>query len=235
LTITRGERPTHPELLDWLAAELIANGWQLKPIHKAIMTSAAYREDSHLDEAKAAVDRDGRLFWRRPARRLEAEAIRDSLLAIGGVLDGRMYGPGTLDEGGRRRSVYFTVKRSKLIPMLVVFDAPEALSGIGERPTTTIAPQALYLMNNPHVRDYARGFARRIAPDAKAPLEEAVRMAYRVALGRAPTAGELADSVGFVKSQATDYEAAKKGDARELALTDFCQTLLCLNGFVYVD
>jgi cytochrome c553 len=232
---TRGERPTHPELLDWLASELIANGWRLKPIHKAILMSAAYQADSHLDEAKAAVDRENRLFWRRPARRLEAEAIRDSLLAVGGVLDERMYGPGTLDEGSKRHSIYFTVKRSKLIPMLVVFDAPEALSGIGERPTTTIAPQALYLMNNPQVRGYARGFARRVAPDGKTPIEDAVRKGYLIALGRAPTAAELADSVAFVKSQATDYEAAKKAEARELALTDFCQTLLCLNEFVYVD
>jgi hypothetical protein len=232
---TRGERPTHPELLDWLAAELIANGWKLKPIHKAIMTSAAYAEDSRPDEAKSAIDRENKLCWRRPVRRLEAEVIRDSLLAVGGVLDGRMYGPGTLDEASKRRSVYFTVKRSKLIPMLVVFDAPEALSGIGERPTTTIAPQALYLMNNPQVRGYARGFARRIAPDAKTPVEEAVRMGYRVALGRAPTAAEQADSAAFVKSQAADYEAAKRADARELALTDFCQTLMCLNEFVYVD
>src|SRR5262249_51218095 len=140
-----------------------------------------------------------------------------------------------LDEGSRRRSIYFTVKRSKLIPMLVVFDAPEALSGIGVRPTTTIAPQSLYLMNNPQVRGYARGFAKRIAPDARTPIEEAVRMAYPIALGRAPTATELADSVEFVKSQTADYESAKKTEAHELALTDFCQTLLCLNEFVYVD
>jgi cytochrome c553 len=232
---TRGERPTHPELLDWLAGELIANGWYLKPIHRAILLSAAYQEDSRPDAAKSAVDRENRLVWRHPARRLEGEVIRDALLAAGGVLDDRMYGPGTLDEGSRRRSVYFTVKRSKLIPMLVVFDAPEALSGIGERPTTTVAPQALYLMNNPHVRGYAHAFARRVAPDAKTPVEAAVRSAYRVALGRAPTTAELADAAGFVKSQAADYEAAKKADARELALADFCQTLLCLNEFVYVD
>ena len=233
---TRGDKPTHPELLDWLATELIANGWKLKPIHKAILTSAAYREDARTDEAKAAaIDRDNRLCWRHPVRRLEGEVIRDALLAVGGVLDERMYGPGTLDEESKRRSIYFTVKRSKLIPMLVVFDAPEALSGIGERPTTTIAPQALYLLNNPHVRGYARGFAKRIAPDAKTSIEEAVRMGYRIALGRLPTAGEMADSLGFVRSQATDYEAAKKSDARELALTDFCQTLMCLNEFVYVD
>jgi cytochrome c553 len=232
---TRGDRPTHPELLDWLAAELIANGWRLKPIQRTILMSAAYQEESRIDEAKATIDREDRLFWRRPARRLEAEVIRDSLLAVGGVLDERLYGPGTLDEGTKRRSVYFTVKRSKLIPMLVVFDAPEALSGIGERPTTTIAPQALYLMNNSHVRGYARGFARRIAPDPKTPLEEAVRMGYQAALGRAPTAAELADSTAFLKAQAADYTVAKKVDARELALTDFCQTLMCLNEFVYID
>jgi hypothetical protein len=119
--------------------------------------------------------------------------------------------------------------------MLAVFDAPEALSGIGERPTTTIAPQALYLMNNPHVRGYARGLARRIAPDANTPVEDAVRRGYRIALGRQPTAAELADSTGFVTAQAAEYAADKKADGRELALTDFCQTLMCLNEFVYVD
>src|SRR5262249_51084247 len=145
---TRGDKPTHPELLDWLASELIRNGWRLKPIHKLIMTSAAYAESSARDERKEAKDRDNHLFWRRPGLRLEAEAVRDSLLAIGGMLDTTMYGPGTLDEASRRRSIYFTVKRSKLIPMLQVFDAPEALVSLGERPATTIAPQALLLMNN---------------------------------------------------------------------------------------
>jgi mono/diheme cytochrome c family protein len=231
----RGEAPTHPELLDWLATELIKEGWKLKPIHKRIMTSAVYLQDSTADESRISKDRENRLFWRHPVRRLEGEVIRDSLLAVGGQLDERMYGPGTLDEGMKRRSIYFTVKRSKLIPMLVVFDAPEALSSIGERPTTTIAPQALYLMNNPHVREYAHGFAKRIAADAKTPVADAVRRAYLTALGRQPTAVEISDAEEFIRSQTTSYETAKKADARTLALTDFCQTLLCLNEFVYVE
>jgi mono/diheme cytochrome c family protein len=232
---SRGEAPTHPELLDWLAAELIRNGWHLKPIHRLIMTGAVYREGSERDEAKVKADPDNKLLWRRPPRRLEAEAIRDSMLAVGGVLDERMYGPGTLDEGSRRRSVYFTVKRSKLVPMMQAFDAPDALGGLGERPTTTVAPQALLLMNNPQVRAWAKGLARRIAPDAKTSVEDAVRRGYEVALTRPPTEDELADSVAFVKAQAEAHRASGQGDGRELAVADFCQVLLCLNEFVYVD
>jgi mono/diheme cytochrome c family protein len=232
---TRGEPPTHPELLDWLGTQLIANGWRLKPIHKLIMSSAVYLETSHIDEAKKAVDRENRFFWRHPSRRLEAEVIRDTLLAMSGTLDTKMYGPGTLDPASKRRSIYFTVKRSKLIPMMQVFDAPEALSGVGERPTTTIAPQALYLMNNPNVRAYARGFAQRIAPSSTTRLEDAVKAGYLAALTRPPTAEEQADSLTFVKQQLESYQAAGRKDGRELALADFCQVLMCLNELVYVD
>jgi len=231
---TRGEKPTHPELLDWLATELIRNGWRLKPIHKLIVTSATYAQSSVRDERKAAIDRDNRLVWRRPALRLEGEAIRDSLLAVGGMLDTTMYGPGTLDEGSRRRSIYFTVKRSKLVPMLQVFDAPEALVSLGERPATTIAPQALLLMNNEQVRSWARGFARCIAPAETTSIKAAVASGYRIALTREPTKDELADSVVFVKGQLASYTAEGKKDAREQALADFCQVLMCLNEFIYV-
>ncbi len=232
---TRGAPPTHPELLDWLATELIRGGWKLKPIHKLIMKSAVYQQDSRLDETRERVDRANRLFWRRPRHRLEAEVIRDTLLAVSGLLDPALYGPGTLDPGSRRRSIYFTVKRSRLVPMMQVFDAPEALSGIGDRPTTTIAPQALLLMNNPHVRSWAHGFARRIAPDAKTTVAEAVTAGYRTALGRRPTAEELADATAFVTGQAASYRRAGKSDGRMLALADLCQVLMCLNEFVYVD
>src|SRR5439155_4447396 len=135
----RGEAPTHPGLLDWLARELIANGWKLKEMHKLIMTSAVYMQSSTADETKAKIDRDNKLWWRFPPRRLEAEVIRDAILAVGSQLDPTLYGPGTLDEGSKRRSIYFTVKRSKLMPMMIIFDAPEALGGMAERPTTTIA------------------------------------------------------------------------------------------------
>ena len=152
----RDERPTHPELLDWLANQLIENGWRLKPLHRMILTSAAYRQSSDFNEASDRLDHDNRLFWRHPTQRLEAEIIRDSLLGVSGRLDTTMFGPGTLDPASRRRSVYFTVKRSKLIPMLTVFDGPDALGGIPSRPTTTVAPQALYLLNDSQVREYAK-------------------------------------------------------------------------------
>jgi hypothetical protein len=228
----RGEAPAHPELLDWLASELIRSGWSLKHIHKLIMTSSVYKQSSRYDENKAQLDRDNKLCWRVPPRRLEAEVIRDSLLAVSGALDPKMYGPGTLDESSKRRSIYFTVKRSKLIPMMTIFDAPEALTGMAERPTTTIAPQALYLMNNPQVRGYCLNFARRIAPDEKTSLEDSVKAGYQVALARQPETEELADSLAFVNQQLRTYADA---DRRYQALADFCQVLLCLNEFVYVD
>ncbi len=231
----RGEPPTHPDLLDWLATELIKNNWHLKPIHKLIMTSSVYQQSSSVDEAKAKVDRENKLLWRKPLHRLEGEVIRDSLLAVSGELDDKMFGPGTLESASKRRSIYFTVKRSKLMPMMVVFDAPEALVSMGDRPTTTIAPQALMLMNNPQVREYAHRFARRVAIDPKTLLEDAIRSAYRIALARSPNAEELAESVAFVKRQTESYQSAGKNDAGELALADFCQALMGLNEFVYVD
>jgi hypothetical protein len=117
--------------------------------------------------------------------------------------------------------------------MMQIFDVPEPLSGVGERPTTTIAPQALLLMNNPQVRSYAHGFARRLA--AEPTLEAAVRAGYLAALARPPGAEEVADALAFLKQQIASHQAAGKGDGRELALADFCQVLLCLNEFVYMD
>jgi mono/diheme cytochrome c family protein len=228
----RGERPTHPELLDWLASEFITGGWSMKGLHKKIMLSAVYQQSSAGDEAKAKIDRDNKLLWRAPTRRLEAEIIRDTLLAASGQLDAKQFGPGTLDDNSKRRSIYFTVKRSKLMPMMVIFDAPEALSGMAERPTTTIAPQALHLMNNPQVRGYARALAKRIAPDDATPLEDAVRNGYRITLSRSPTREELEDSLAFVRSQMATYP---ENGRRAAALADFCQVLMCLNEFVYVD
>ena len=116
-----------------------------------------------------------------------------------------------------------------------VFDAPEALGSVGDRPTTTIAPQALLLMNNPEVRNYAKAFARRIAPASNGSLGQAVTSAYLIAFTRPPTALELANSEAFLQQQCDSYESHGKTDARALALADFCQTLICLNEFVYVE
>src|SRR5437879_7951528 len=151
----QGERPSHPELLDWLATELIRGGWRLKPLHKLIMMSAVYRQGGEFDEAKFKLDPENKLCWRHAPRRLEAEVIRDSLLAVTGMLDRRMFGEGTLDQGMTRRSIYFTIKRSQLIPMLQLFDVPEPNASVGRRPSTTIAPQALVFLHNPHLPSWS--------------------------------------------------------------------------------
>src|SRR5688500_11377493 len=121
------------------------------------------------------------------------------------------------------------------MPCMQAFDAPDAVQGIGERPTTTIAPQALLLLNNPQVREYAKAFAQRIAPNDEICLDDVVRQGYLTALAREPHEQELADSSTFIFQQAASYQAAGKADARLLATADFCQTLMCLNEFVYVD
>jgi mono/diheme cytochrome c family protein len=229
----QGERPTHPELLDWLASELIANGWRLKPIHKLIVTSAAYRQATTFDPARAVRDPDNRLLWRRVPRRLEAEVIRDSLLAVSDQLDRRMFGPGTLDPNHKRRSIYFFVKRSQLVPMMVLFDAPDGTVGIEQRTTTTIAPQALLLMNNTVVRSASARLAQRL--QARNDPPEQVRFAYALTLGRAPKPAELTAALGFLHEQRTAYNEEKRPDAPQRALADFCQVLLGLNEFVYID
>ncbi|MFO0865187.1 MAG: PSD1 and planctomycete cytochrome C domain-containing protein [Gemmataceae bacterium] len=227
----RGEAPTHPELLDWLAQQFIESGWNIQAMHKLILTSAVYQQTSTNDEAKVKLDRENKLFWKNPSRRLEAEVIRDALLAVSGELDAKMFGPGTLDEKSKRRSIYFTVKRSKLVPMMVIFDAPEALNGVAERPTTTIAPQALHLLNNANMRQYARSFAKRIE---RPNTEESVRLAYRTALGRSPSDEEAKEGAAFVEQEMATYPTSD-AERRIKALADFCQVVMCLSEFVYVD
>lgn len=224
-----GTLPSQPELLDFLAGELIRGGWKLKPIHRLIMTSAAYAQNSAPDRAKESIDPANATFTRRIPQRLEGEAIRDSILAVSGALDERMFGSGTKDERSKRRSIYFTVKRSQLIGSMVAFDQPEPLVSQSSRPTTTVAPQALMLMNGPQVRDWADAFATRIG---KGEPSAQVTRAYALALGRAPTSDELNDALAFIAAQTKSYEADKM--APSIALMDFCQVLFGLNEFSYV-
>jgi hypothetical protein len=231
----QGTKPSHPELLDWLAAELIRSGWRLKPIHQLLLTSDAYRQASTADPDRIAADPSNALLSRWTPRRLEAEAIRDSLLHVSGVLDTTPFGPGTLDPGSRRRSIYFTVKRSQMIGAMQAFDAPEPLVSQGFRPTTTVAPQALWLMNNPHVRTWAARFARRIDAGPTHPFDDTVNRAYTLALNRAPTATELSAGANFLRAQTERHRAAGHADARERALTDVAQVVLSLNEFIYAD
>lgn len=202
----RGERPSHPQLLDYLASELIRNRWSLKHVHRLILQSATYRQG----RAVVPTQRDATLFRGHRLRRLEAEVIRDQMLWLSGSIDRRMYGPGTLQEDHPRRSIYFRVKRSRLIPSMVLFDAPDALQGIGRRPTTTVAPQALALLNAPPFERLAVGFARRLRPAASRSLADAVRQAYREALGRSPVAEELNDAVAFIGQQTRAYATVSR-------------------------
>ncbi len=231
----QGTKPTHPELLDFLAQELIRGGWKLKPMHKLMLTSAAYMQGSAFDEADAKIDPQNELLWRFTPRRLEAEIIRDAMLAAGNELDRTQFGPGTLDDNHKRRSIYFMIKRSKLVTMMQIFDQPEPLVSVGNRPTTTIAPQALYLMNNGQVRSCATSFARQLLSPAEVSTDDLVRRGYVHALGRPPTTEEAADTIAFLAAQEQSYAEAKRDQPKLRATADFCQVLLELNEFVYVE
>ena len=230
---TQGERPTHPELLDYLATELIRAEWSLKPIHNLIMSSAAYMQSGTSNAAGFKVDPDNKLWWRRPSRRMEAEVIRDTMLAVSGTLDKKMFGPGSLNQQDRRRSVYLKVKRGTLIPVLQLFDAPDALQSIGERTITTVPPQALAMMNSPFIRKLADQFAKRVRPSADKSLVHVVNDAYAVGLCRPPSDDERQLMLAFIESQSKSYGNDAK--ATNMAVADYCQLMLCLNEFLFVD
>jgi len=216
---TMGERPTHPELLDTLATDFIQSGWRVKPLIKRLVLTQTYGQSATLSAEKAKRDPDNRWLSRFARRRLEAENLRDAMLAVSGQLDPTLYGPGTLDESMKRRGIYFFIKRSRLVPFLVAFDAPNSLQSIGLRQSTTVAPQALILLNNPQARAWAAAFAQRVdAPYAPA---ESLRRAYLLALSRNPTPAELSDGLAYLNAGGT--------------LTDFCQVLFSLNEFTYVE
>jgi len=230
----QGDPPTHPELLDWLAQELIRNGWRLKPLHKLIVTSAVYRQGSQADASKEQTDPGNALLWRFAPRRLEGEIIRDGMLAVSDRLDRRLFGPGEQSDDHRRRSVYFFQKRSQLPRMIAQFDGPDALGGLPVRSTTTVAPQALLLMNNEHVDDWAHGFVSRLKEAGALSTEQAVTTAYQIALARKPSREEQAAAATFLEHQQQLY-SNEPSKADELALADFCRALMCVNEFVYVD
>ncbi len=230
----QGARPTHPELLDFLARQLIDSGWRLKPIHKLVLMSRLYRLGPHPDRPgpgsssepeagrEAESDPDHAHLCHRHPRRLEAEAIRDAALAVSGLLDRSLYGPGTLDEAGRRRSLYFTVKRSRLVPSMQILGWPDTLTSLGHRTVTTSPSQALLMLNHPAFRGMARGFAERIAASA-----DVIGTAFLTAFSRPPSARE--------RALAEDFLGGAGGDEIPDALVDFCAALLASNEFVYVD
>ena len=253
-----GERPSHPELLDWLAVEFRENGWSIKQMHRLIMTSAAYRMSSVAAEGKNVTDDpENRYLSRYPQRRLEAEAIRDSILVASGKLNTQFggepffpplpksvwessgKGKWILTEEGPdvwRRSVYSYWKRGLKHPMLEVFDQPNPNVTCERRNTTTVPTQALTLLNNEFVLLHARHFAERVIEDVGTDREAQVRRAYQIALGRDPGPGELARNSEFLDKQAA-YHADRDSEqsTNHAALTDLCDVMLNLNEFVYIN
>jgi hypothetical protein len=227
----QGEKPTHPELLDYLAEELIRGGWRLKSLHRLMLNSAAYQQGHPEPGENATLDPDNKLVWHQPSRRLEAEAIRDSLLQVAGTLDRRPFGPSETRLETPRRSVYLRVRRSELIPFLTLFDAPEPLQSIGVRGLTTVPTQALTLLNSPFVRDAANRLAAQVSSPEATP-EAALAKAFHRALSRWPTEAELSRFGAYLRQQLGENPSPATS-AKALAQT--CLALLCTNEFIYVD
>jgi hypothetical protein len=259
---TRGDRPSYPELIEWLAADLVSHGWKLKRLHRMILLSATYRQSAAFDAAKAKIDPDNRFLWRMRPRRLEAEVLRDAMLVAGGVMYRKMYGPAfkppipadamvarnlqspypkNVREGAeeRRRSVYMFHKRVIPYPLFQAFDAPDAQQCTGRRNVTTVAPQALALLNDPFVRTRAGDFANRLLKDTDGDPARVIDRAYQLAFGRPPTKSERDAGVEFLAQQNRERSARDpkqpRDEIRRQALTDYCQVLFGLNEFIYVD
>ena len=215
---------THPELLDWLANDFVQNKWGLKRLHKLMVMSRTYQLGNDVSAESAKIDPDNRLLGHRTKRRLEAEAVRDNWLAVSGTLDPKLYGPGEENEGMRRRSIYFRIQRSQMIPSLQIFDWPDSLTSAAARPTTTVAPQALYFLNSPHVAAGANAWAKTLQPVVEKSTDNGVTLAYRMALGRSPTKDELEFGAAFLKS-----------GPLERTLPKYAKVLFSLNEFVYVE
>ena len=226
-----GEPPSHPELLDYLASELIRGGWKLKPLHRLIMTSAVYQQGASDSAENRRIDGENKLWWQQTSRRLEGEVIRDALLSVAGTLKTDLFGPSITDVQTPRRSVYLRVRRSELIPFLTLFDAPDATQSIGDRGITTVPTQSLTLMNSPFVRGVAKTLAARATAKAHSP-EAALEQAFRLAFSRPPSADERSSLEDFLRSQT---RSANDSEADAEALEKTCHVLLCSNEFIYVD
>ncbi len=246
-----GDRPTHPELLDWLACELIARGWSIKQMHRLIMTSRAYQMSSQFEnEANQNIDPENHLLWKLRIQRTEAEVIRDSILAVSGKLNGTLgglpvfpqvdssvlatmkHGRWDKQEDGPqvwRRSVYVYRKRGMPFPMFDVFDLPDQNVSCNRRYTSTVPTQALVLLNDEFVLRQARFFAERIAAEAGPDLAAQVARGYLIALGREPEGDERHLNLDFLARQRQFHQ----GDSLA-ALTDLAHVLLNLNEFIYI-
>jgi hypothetical protein len=232
-----GERPTHPQLLDYLAHRLQLYGWRLKPFHKEILMSMTYRQSSEYSEQFAGIDSDARYLWRFPPRRLEAEAIRDSILAVSGKLNDRTGGPSfrlykytvdnvatylplrEFDEQTYRRAVYHQAARSVSVGLLGEYDQPDCSAAAPKREVSTSPLQALTMLNNEFMLTQARFFAERLQREVGESAEDQVRRAYLQAFGRLPEDEEQAASIDFVQKH---------------GLLLFCRAIFNASEFIHV-
>jgi hypothetical protein len=240
-------------LLEWLSSRFVRGGWCIKPLIRQLMVSAAYRQSSAVvgNSAARKVDPANRLLWRIPLRRLEAEAIRDSILAVSGHLDSTMGGPPiplyTRTDGKvviadkappsarNRRSVYLLGRRAYNLSLLTVFDQPLVAINCPERTNSAVPLQSLTMKNDAFVAEHARHFARRVARTAAG--ESAARLAFRLALVRPPSPAELAICTRLLARTALAYRQAGRhpAEAEHLALVELCHTLLNTSEFLYVE
>jgi hypothetical protein len=271
----QGERPTHPELLDFLASEFVANGWKLKPLHRLMMTSTAYRQSSR-NEASLRNDPDNRLYGRMKLRRIDAETLRDSMLAVSGKLNAERFGPAmpvATDGVGRvltgeqknngagdpvivepigekafRRSVYGEVRRTKPLTALEIFDEPVMTPNCTMRETSTVAPQALLMLNDVFVAQQSQHFAERLMREQPGDLRAQIGRAWKLAYNAAPTEKEttasllyLAEQTERIRARVATFPKNEKDkdkpppDAQKLALASLCQALMSANRFLYVE
>jgi Protein of unknown function (DUF1553)/Protein of unknown function (DUF1549) len=214
------DRETHPELLDWLAATFVEQGWSMKKMHRLMMLSNAYQQSTAFNEAAAKSDPDNLLLWRFRRQRLTGEEIRDAILAVSGRMNRRMGGPSVFpdipkemdvrggwnrkerDDQKNRRSIYTFVRRNSRYPMFQAFDMPDTHESCSRRAVTTTAPQALNLLNDPAILLAAQFFAARVLQDAAADANAQIERAYALAFARRPDAAERRQALAFLREQA---------------------------------
>ncbi len=248
-----GARPTHPELLDWLALEFIRQGWSPKAMHRLMMTSSAYRQISTVTPALERLDPQNLLLSRMPLRRMEAEVLRDTLFLVSDRLDETPGGPpdpvlerkdglatSVATSRGWRRSIYITQQTSHRIgasnpTILDTFDFPEMTPNCLERVESTVVPQALHLMNDMTVRKLADSLAERVRREAGGDPSHPIEQAYWIVLNRPPTPEEKAVSQQALLELEKTAGSAERDKVAEQALAKFCLTLLNSAGFIYID
>ncbi len=248
-----GTRPTHPQLLDWLARTFIEQDWSIKQMHRLMMTSRTYRQDSQVSEKLTQLDPDNRWLSRMPLRRLDAEEVRDTLIHLGGKLNETHFGKpdpvnvakdglvtAVSQQGAWRRSIYLRQRRKEMPTMLETFDLPQMNPACQDRPNSTVAQQALYLMNNDTIRQLSDSFAKRVMVEAT-DMEEQIQWIYQTALSRPATPQELKighSTLTQLEQKWSDHLKSQNKstlDAQQMALKTYCHTLMNSAAFLYID